>query len=377
MLCCYVVLSSSSSSSSTQPQPQSLSASRDPRAVAANDPRLRTSKPNEQPPETSLSPPASPPQPSVASPVELEVNGLSREVLYVLRKITISGTRPPSIPAHITADELRQRNDPRLLHYRSTIHSGMPKALLTSPETPEQPPPVPRKPHSSPPPPFTLPDIVLPPIGTPLTPTTKPSNDSSPGFDQKLSVLPAEKPSPTTVVKLPEALQEQVSPRIKVAARRPSGSSETILSDMKVIDYRNDPRYKKKKTRTTSKDDDGFLSPKSRAITLSTANCVQEDFEIEFMRSSSHGDFPSPSSGFSDPVGKLRVSEPGMIQCSSGRSSDSEGQVSPPGRYAAVSQQLPSFLLPNSELAEESSPSEEVSLKDMFKTIDPTTSPFC
>ena len=110
---------------------------------------------------------------------------------------------------------------------------------------------------------------------------------------------------------------------------------------------------------------------------MSTANCVQEDFEIEFMRSSSHGDFPSPSSGFSDPVGKLRVSEPGMIQCSSGRSSDSEGQVSPPGRYAAVSQQLPSFLLPNSELAEESSPSEEVSLKDMFKTIDPTTSPFC
>ena len=101
---------------------------------------------------------------------------------------------------------------------------------------------------------------------------------------------------------------------------------------------------------------------------------MQEDFEIEFARSRPDPDLPNPSLGFSDHIGKPRVLE--MLQSSSGRSSDSDGQMSPPARYAGADQ-LPSFLLPNSDLAEEESPNEEVSLKDMFKTIDPTTSPFC
>jgi len=370
-LCYCVVLFSSSSSAQQQ---QSAAAGRDPRAAAANDPRLRTSKVNDQPPETSLSPPASPPQTDTTSPVDLEVNGLSREVLYVLRRITISSSRPLSIPAHVTADELKQRNDPRLLHYRSTIHSGMLKPPPTSSATPEQ--LVPHKPQNSPPP-FTLPDIVLPPIGMPLPPMTKPNSMPSPGFDQKLAIFSPEKPASTTPIKMPEALQEQVLTRSEVPERRPSGGFEPSSSDKKVIDYRNDPRYKKKKTRSISKDDDGFLPPKSRSDNSSTVGYVQEDFEIEYMRSGSHGELPSLSAGFADRVGKSRVLEPEVVRCSGGRSSDSDGQVSPPARYGTASQQLPSFLLPNSELAEEESPNEEVSLKDMFKTIDPTTSPFC
>jgi len=362
---------SSASSSSSQQQHQSLSASRDPRAIATNDPRLRTSKLNDQAPETSLSPPASPPQPSSSSPADLEVNGFSREVLYILRRITISGTRPPTIPEHVTADELKQRNDPRLLHYRSTIHSGMLKPPPVSAVTPEQPAP-PRKLQSSPPP-FTLPDIVLPPVGTQIPPTTKANIESSPGIDPKLSIFSPDRAPPNTAIKMPEALQEPVPPRTEVPARQLSGGFETSSSsDKKVIDYRNDPRYKKKKTRSVSKDDEGFVSPKSRVVSSST-----EDYEIEFMRSGTHEDFPSTSPGFSDRVGKPRVSDAATIQCSSGRSSDSEGQMSPPARYGAASQQLPSFLLPNSELVEDDSPQEEVSLKDMFKTIDPTTSPFC
>ena len=370
--CLVMCRASSSTSSNQQQQQQSLPASRDPRAIAANDPRLRTCKTNDQPPETSLSPPASPPQPSSSSPADLEVNGFSREVLYILRRITISGTRPPTIPAHVTADELKQRNDPRLLHYRSNIHSGMLKPPPVSTVTPEQPAPAPPHKLQSSPPPFTLPDIVLPPVGTQLPPPTKPSVESSPAIELKSSIFSPDRAPPSTAIKMPEALQEPVPPRTEVPARRPSGGFETSSSDKKIIDYRNDPRYKKKKTRSISKDDEGFVSPKSRVVSSST-----EDFEIEFMRSGTHEDLTSTSPGFSDRVGKPRVSDVGMIQCSSGRSSDSEGQTSPPVRYGAASQQLPSFLLPNSELIDEDSPQEEVSLKDMFKTIDPTTSPFC
>jgi len=268
---------------------------------------------------------------------------------------------------HVTSDELKQRNDPRLLHYRSAIHSGMPKPLQTSSTIPEE--PVIRKPQSSPPL-FTLPDIVLPPVGTQLPPTAKPI-ESSLGLDQILSVFPSDKPTLNTAIKMPEALQEPVPARTEVPTRRPSGSGETPPSDKKVIDYRNDPRYKKK-TRTASKDDDAFLSPKSRTDTASTAGFMQEDFEIEYMRSGPQKDFPSPL-GFSDHVGKPRISELG----SSGRSSDSDGQMSPSARYGSANQPLASFLSPNLELSQEDSPKEEVSLRDMFKTIDPTTSPFC
>jgi len=242
----------------------------------------------------------------------------------------------------------------------------MPKPSPSSvpPPTPEM--PASLKPQGSPPP-FTLPDIVLPPVGMPL-PTPIPKPESSPVVDQKLSTL---SPPVTAPVKMPEALQEPLMARPDVPTRRPSGGFETSSSDKKVVDYRNDPRYKKKKTRSISKDDDTFPSPKS-VTDNSTASgrYAPEDYDIEFMRSASRQDFSAPQPGFSDTVGKSGVSEPGA-------GSDSEGQVSPLVRYGAASQQLSSFLLPNSDVGEEESPPEEVSLKDMFKTIDPTTSPFC
>ena len=215
MLLC---VSSLSSSAPSFQQPQSSGRER-----RVNDPRLRLGRVDE-PPETSLSPPASPPPQQPAG--ELEVDGLSRQVLYVLRRISMSAARPPSIPDHVSADELKRRNDPRLLHYRSSFHAGMPPGADSLPA-------VPGKPHGSPAPPppppphFTLPDIVLPPVALPLpSPTAAKPPESSPlPADQKPAGFSAAAPA----VRMPEALEEPVpaSGEVATATRRPAAGFDT------------------------------------------------------------------------------------------------------------------------------------------------------
>ena len=384
MLC----VSSSSSAPSCQ-QPQSSGRER-----RVNDPRLRLGRVDE-PPETSLSPPASPPpQQPAAAAAELEVDGLSRQVLYVLRRISMSAARPPSIPDHVSADELKRRNDPRLLHYRSSFHAGMPPGADSLPA-------VPGKPHGSPAPPppphFTLPDIVLPPVALPLpSPTAAKPPESSPlPADQKpagfsaAAVPSAAAPAP---VRMPEALEEPVpaSGEVATTTRRPaagfdtpppppsSSSSSTQRKPVVVVDYRNDPRYKKKKTRSASKDDDAVFAAKSDSSVASGGQQVRDehvDDTTQLIRSGSLRDDVPPAlpPRFSGGVGNPRVSaEPGM-----------DSEVSPPPVvYSASSQQLSaSFLLAaNCDVADAAAAAaspHQVSLKDMFKTIDPTTSPFC
>ena len=380
MLLC--VSSSSSAPSCQQQQQQPQSSGRERRV---NDPRLRLGRVDE-PPETSLSPPASPPpqQPAAAAAAELEVDGLSRQVLYVLRRISMSAARPPSIPDHVSADELKRRNDPRLLHYRSSFHAGMPPGADPLPA-------VAAKPHGSPAPPppppphFTLPDIVLPPVALPLpSPTAAKPPESSPlPADQK----PAGFSAAAAAVRMPEALEEPVpaSGEVATATRRPAAgvdtpppSSSRERKPVVVVDYRNDPRYKKKKTRGASKDDDAVFAAKSDSSVASGQQVREEhvDDTTQLMRSGSHRDDvpPAPQPRFSGGVGNPRVSaEPGM---------DSE-VTPPPVVYSASSQQLSaSFLLAaNCDVADPAAAAaaspHQVSLKDMFKTIDPTTSPFC
>jgi hypothetical protein len=282
---------------------------------------------------------------------------------------------------HVTVAELKERNDPRLLRYSSTKVSALSPSL--GGELSE----VTRKIRTSPPA-YSLPDIVLPPVGS-LPPKVDETVASVTAAEFTVSaewklLQSVDRTVRDSGVKIPEALQERNYPPIlrpDVQLQRytsiASTSAETS-SDKKTIDYRNDPRYKKKKTRSLSKDDElGFMEP-SKTDTGSR-NGRAEDCDIENFRSSNFLTQQDDDNAFVSPnIGVFNAMMRSVDLPGSNRSSsDSDGHVTPPVMYS--SSQMPSFSLTvqNSDPGGDDSPQVEVSLKDMFKTIDPTTSPFC
>lgn len=375
-------MTSSTNTTTNEISQLNLGNSRDPRA---SDPRLRpstgmTSSKSTEIPITSTSPPASPPAVTASSPPQtVEVNSVGRRVAYILRLITVMNR--PSIPMHVTVAELKERNDPRLLRYSSTKVSALSPSL--GGEVSE----VTRKIRTSPPA-YSLPDIVLPPVGS-LPPKVDETVASVTAAEFTVSaewklLQSVDRTVRDSGVKIPEALQERNYPPIlrpDVQLQRytsiASTSAETS-SDKKTIDYRNDPRYKKKKTRSLSKDDElGFMEP-SKTDTGSR-NGRAEDCDIENFRSSNFLTQQDDDNAFVSPnIGVFNAMMRSVDLPGSNRSSsDSDGHVTPPVMYS--SSQMPSFSLTvqNSDPGGDDSPQVEVSLKDMFKTIDPTTSPFC
>jgi hypothetical protein len=350
---------------------------RDPRSAnfssGAVDPRLRGT--SVKPPDAadisvSLQPPESPTSPaSPPTAADNEVNVAGLRVAYLLRRLTIS-VQPLCIPAHVNVDELKQRSDPRLSRYQ-LARCGSAGAMRrpSAADSPGRDKSGGEMTRRRSPSLYTLPDIVLPPI-----PIRAVGDDGMSGT----SALRKDYQS-SSIVKLPEALLERnFTPQADTLLLQRQSSTASSDSDSscpkKVVDYRNDPRYKKKKTLNVSREE----VAKSSAPTGLDSDDRRETFVAGFYGAGNDDD--DPSVNLTDYRAFNRCEGARGEIGSNWDNDDRSTSPLPSSSFSASSQSscfLPLTVANTSATEVDEETDEQVSLKDMFKTIDPTTSPFC
>lgn len=399
--------------------PSNFNQSLDPRTTGIiADPRLRQ---NESEPTTIassfLQPPESPDQ-------EIEINGTGKKIVYTLHPILVESR--PGLPSGICMENLATTNDPRLQKYLQIQSNSNTKSSNDSDSGETFIQGKPFEPRLSqrgigdakkvdgvepvlndktkvtkPPKPYSLPDIILPVLPNSVqdissigrvaeaTSTGKTTIDGSVQRIASPNIRSSEK-TPVNLVELPEALQEQNYPKDRRLSRQTSTSSvssSATNSDKKIIDYRNDPRYKKKKTKLVLQDVTGsgqsdastpaneILSPtlsapkeEDSSHTKQNHRSVELKAAVNPLQSSSTGSFELP---YREEAEEQKTAAAAVVvdESSSEHKSVSESSVHTPLTFFEG--------VPVSGNMSDVEPTEELNLKDMFKTIDPTTSPFC
>lgn len=388
------------------------------------DPRLQVSEPPPSdvgmmmPVSSFLQPPESPDQ-------EIEINAAGKKIPYVLRPITIDSR--PGPPSSINLENLHNSSDPRLQKYLNHNQTNA-KTRSGNNEMDSSDSVVPAKPTdprlskrggggggsearnpgdvesgnngnkgTKQQKPYTLPDIVLPVLSTPVqdkTSTVKVTNstvstrkaaldDPAPRATSTSppSIKPVDKTS-QNLVELPEALQERNFPMDGRLSRQSSTGSVGHVStnaDKKVIDYRNDPRYKKKKTKP-------LLEELSVVQPLKLGKVKEESASVKEEWTSEHNTVTEPVASDSSTSklpfgGNFKVPHQEFAeegQDAEAEDSDSFNPESQKSEATSVHTPVNFFEgVPTSSILSDVEPTQELNLKDMFKTIDPTTSPFC
>lgn len=396
----------------------SFNQSHDPRTSGNMvDPRLQVSEP--PPSDVGMMPMSSFLQPPESPDQEIEINAAGKKIPYVLRPITIDSR--PGPPASINLENLHNSSDPRLQKYlnHNQVNSktrsgnemdssdGVVLAKPTDPRLSKRGASETRNPSdvesgndgnkgTKQQKPYTLPDIVLPVLSSPVQEKTNTAKitDSTVGARKPLledpapratsipppSIKPVDK-TPQNLVELPEALQERNFPMDGRLSRQSSTGSVghgSTNADKKVIDYRNDPRYKKKKTKPLLEESPVVQPHKLSKVKDGAAASAKEEWAgdchtvTEPMASDSSVS-RSPFSGNFKEFAEAVQEVEGEVE-----ESDSFNPESQKSEATSVHTPVTFFEgVPASSMLSDVEPTQELNLKDMFKTIDPTTSPFC
>lgn len=230
-------------------------------------------------------------------------------------------------------------------------------------------------------------------MGLPLPPLQRslsiPSSPSATKFKpptlSEMPPIPADLLSPPADLKIQKTLSlppfeaEQQLAQEKSpswAKQRDSRSNSESSDGDKRLDYRNDPRFRKKKSLSSDeapKDEEAEETSQQEPVFKSRRD--QVDFESPLAGQDDNDHKESMYSGYNRPPNenfhKAILSGSKSDPRNNGRSRGLSPNVSEPSDMAS------SIILPEQMEVPPSVPLEEPSLKDMFKTIDPTASPFC
>jgi hypothetical protein len=191
--------------------------------------------------------------------------------------------------------------------------------------------------------------------------------------------MPADLLSPPADLKLQKTLSlpfesEEKSPTTAGSWAKPreSRSNSDGSDGEKRLDYRNDPRFRKKKSSVSEEapkasEESDQTSPVPEPVYVPKSRRDQVDFESPLAASDADDSKGGMYSGYNRPPNDNF--HKAITSGSKDPRSNSRGGMSPPADLTPI--------LPEQMEVPPSIPVDEPSLKDMFKTIDPTASPFC